>query len=358
MTQLQVCYFGAYDPAYPRSLILRRGLGMAGMQVSECNAPLGLSTPRKIPFLLKQFRSLSSRPDVIVLAEFGQVLAPLAWWLARRSNARLVVDAFTSLYDSAVWDRETAHPGSLAALRYRLIDGAALRLADLVLTDTAQHRDYFVRTFGAPAHTYAVIHVGASREWFEMPDSSGGEKGLLIQFYGSYIPLHGAEVILHAIHRLGAGPGLRFEMIGRGQTYAEARRLADKLELPGVTFREPVPPEQLPALACRASVSLGIFGTTPKTSRVIPNKVFQTLALGKAVITADTPALHECFDPGEHLLAVRPGDADALAEAIDCAVGDAALRKALGSRGRKRAADFTEQTLGRQMAELLEGLCA
>jgi glycosyltransferase involved in cell wall biosynthesis len=118
-----------------------------------------------------------------------------------------------------------------------------------------------------------------------------------------------------------------------------------------------VPPEQLPALVARADISLGIFGTTPKASRVIPNKVFQTLALGKAVITADTPALHECFDPGEHLLAVPPGDVDALAEAIDCVAGDAALRKSLGSRGRARAADFTEQTLGRQMAERLEILC-
>lgn len=357
MTQLRVCYLGAYDPTYPRNLILRRGLEMAGVHVAECNAPRRLSTLRKIPILLRQFRALAIRPDVIVLAEFGQALAPLAWRLARRTGARLVVDVFTPVYDSAVWDRGTARPGSLAALRYRMIDGAALRLTDLALTDTAQHRDYFIQTFGIPEHKFAVIPVGASREWFETPDASGKGKQLLTQFYGSYIPLHGVQVILNAIHKLGARPGLRFELIGRGQTYAEARILGDELALSGVTFREPVPPEQLPALAARAHLSLGIFGTTPKAARVIPNKVFQALALGKAVITAETPALHECFSPGRHLIATPPGNADALAAAIERMTKDPALLAMFGKRGRERAADFTEETLGRLLAEQLEALC-
>jgi glycosyltransferase involved in cell wall biosynthesis len=357
MTPLNVRYLGAYDPAYPRNLILRRGLAMAGARVTECIAPQELSTLKRIPVLLRQFRALGSRPDAIILAEFGQTLAPLAWWLARRSGAKLIVDAFTSVYDSAVWDRSTARPGSLAAMRYRLIDRGALRLADLALTDTAQHRDYFVQTFGAPPDKVAVIPVGASREWFETPDSADESEELLVQFYGSYIPLHGIEVILHAIHRLGERPGLRFELIGRGQTYAAMRALADELGISETVFREPVPPEHLPALVARADISLGIFGTTPKAARVIPNKVFQTLALGKAIITAETPALRECFVPGEHLLVTPPGNADALAAAIDRMARDAALREELSTKGRKRAAEFTEETLGQQLMEHLEALC-
>jgi glycosyltransferase involved in cell wall biosynthesis len=357
VTRLHVCTLGAYDPAYPRNLILRRGLAMADVGVSECNAPRECSTLRKVPILLRQFRSLQIRPDAIVLAEFGQALAPLAWWLARQTGARLVVDAFTSIYDSAVWDRGSARPGSAAARRYALIDRAALRLADLILTDTAQHRDYFVRTFGAPQQKFAVIPVGASREWFTAPDASGEGNGLLAQFYGSYIPLHGVEVILQAIGKLGADSGLRFELVGRGQTYAEARALADTLGLSATLFREPVAAERLPALVARADISLGIFGTTPKAARVIPNKVFQTLALGKPVITADTPALRECFTPGEHLLATPPGDAEALAESIRLLAGDEGLRAALGKGGRERAGDFTEETLGRRLAEQIEALC-
>jgi glycosyltransferase involved in cell wall biosynthesis len=330
---------------------------MAGTRVTECNAPRELTTLQRIPVLLRQFRSLGSHPDAIIVAEFGQTLVGLAWWLARRSGAKLIVDAFTSVYDSAVWDRGTARPSSLAAIRYRLIDRAALRLADLALTDTAQHRDYFVQTVGTPLDKVAIIPVGASREWFETPNASGEGNDLLVQFYGSYIPLHGVEVILYAIHKLGEPPGLRFELIGHGQTYAEARALANELGISEAVFREPVPPERLPALVARADISLGIFGTTPKAARVVPNKVFQTLALGKPVITADTPALRERFVPGEHLLAVPPGDADALAAAIDRMARDASLREELSTKGRKRAAEFTEKTLGRVLVERVEGLC-
>ena len=356
MSELRVCYFGAYDPEYPRNLILRRGLAMAGARVTECNAPRNVSTRRKIPILSRQFHSLECHPDVIVLAEFGQALAPLAWRLARRVGAMLIVDAFTSVYDSAVWDRKTARPGSLTAMRYRLIDRVALRLADLALTDTAQHCDYFSKMFGAPARKFVVVPVGAPREWFETPDASSGENGLLVQFYGSYIPLHGVEVIVRSIHKLGKQPGLRFELIGRGQTYAGVRAAADELDLPGIAFRESVAADKLPALVARANISLGIFGVTPKAARVIPNKVYQTLALGKPVITADTLALRERFTPGEHLLATPPGDSDALAEAIRTLAGNAALRAELGRRGQRAAAAFTEEALGKQLVARLQAL--
>jgi glycosyltransferase involved in cell wall biosynthesis len=354
MTLPRVCYLGAYDSTYPRNLILRRGLERQGVWVVECAVPRELNTAGRMRALGRAFAAVQEDCDVIVLAEFGQALAPLAWWLARRYRKRLVVDAFTPIYDSAVYDRGVARPRSPAALRYWLADWLALRLAGRVLADTGAHRDYYVRAFGVRPEKIAVIPVGASDEWFEIAPLPHDYPEVLVQFYGSYIPLHGVEVILHAAHLLTAQAEVRFELIGRGQTYAAMQALAHDLDLQNVTFCEPVPPDALPVQVARADLCLGIFGTTPKAARVIPNKVYQTLALGKPLISADTPALREAFEPGEHLLAVPPGDSSALAEAILALDSDPDKAKRLGEAGRARMeSEYNEAALGRRLLDAI-----
>src|SRR4029453_14248254 len=74
--------------------------------------------------------------------------------------------------------------------------------------------------------------------------------------------------------------------------------------------------EQLPDELRRASCALGIFGTSAKAARVIPNKVFQALACGTPVVTADTPAARELLRDGVSALLVPPGDPQALASAV------------------------------------------
>jgi glycosyltransferase involved in cell wall biosynthesis len=354
MTTPRVCYLGAYDPAYPRNLILRRGLAQCGVPLVECAAPREQNTAARMRALRRAFEPVKDDCDLIVLAEFGQALAPLAWDLARRHRKKLVIDAFTPTYDSAVYDRGVARPRSPAALRYWLVDWLALRLAGRVLADTAAHRDYYAGAFGIRPDKVAVIPVGASDEWFKAAPRPHDSPEVLVQFYGSYIPLHGVEVILEAAHLLTAQAEVRFELIGRGQTYAEMRALAHDLDLQNVTFCEPVPPEALPAQVARADLSLGIFGTTPKASRVVPYKVYQTLALGKPLISADTPALREAFHPGEHLLAVPPGDPEALAEAILALALDPERGRRLGEAGRARMeAEFSEAALGRRLLDAI-----
>ena len=62
---------------------------------------------------------------------------------------------------------------------------------------------------------------------------------------------------------------------------------------------------------------MGIFGNSPKASRVIPNKLFQIVASGKPVITRDSPAIRELItEPPEDVVLVPPASAEALANAL------------------------------------------
>ena len=102
-------------------------------------------------------------------------------------------------------------------------------------------------------------------------------------------------------------------MIGTGPEREAAARLATRRHAPCLTFEDWVAYDQLPARLAACDLALGIFGSTAKARMVIPTKVYQAAAAGRAVVTADTPALREVFTPDEDVLVVRHGDPRALA---------------------------------------------
>ncbi len=323
-------YVGAFRPDYPRNRILRAGLQAHGWTVEEVPLPVHLNTLRKIPGL---WRSMWQARwcDAFVLAEFNQLLGPFAilfGWLLRRP---VIMDYLVGLYEASVIDRETVAPGSPQAALYRAVDWLNCRFAPAIFTDTQAHRAALRRVIGPAADRLGVVPVGADTDqWQPRPDSLPSPARLTVHFFGTYIPFHGIEVILQAAQLLRDDPGLRFELVGRGQTYPAMRAEAERLALPNVEFVEMLPPEALPDRVAQADICLGVFGKREKTDYVVPNKLYQYMALGKPVITAESAAVGEFFTPGEHLLTIPPGDAAALAAAIRRLADTPAERDRLG----------------------------
>jgi len=165
-------------------------------------------------------------------------------------------------------------------------------------------------------------------------------------------------VILEAAALLRDDPSIRFELIGRGQTYAQSIELARVLNLANVTFLNEFYslPQLLPRLA-RSTILLGVFGATDKTDYVVPNKVYDGLAFGRPVITAEAAALREFFTPGEHLITVPPGDAAALAAAIRALASDPDRIQTLGAAGVRRIREaFLPAHIGERVAAIFDRL--
>ena len=301
-------------------------------------------------------RALAQAPfDLMLVTSGGYLDILFGWWIARVAGARLIFDPLYGLYETIVEDRQLAAPHGLWARLVRLIERLCFRLADVVLVDTEEHREYFAAHVGLSPRRIMVIPVGAEDDLFAEPLTGPARKPsepLEVLFYGSMIPLHGADTIVRAAHLLGDAD-VRFTLVGQGQTSAQLEAMARDLGCTNLRFVGNVPYGAILAMIRQADVCLGIFGTTRKTQLVVPTKVFECVAAGKPVVTGDTPAVRRLFHVGDHLLAVPCGDAEALAQAVLRLRRDVALRRSLGQAARQW---YLERFTARALAEPLRAL--
>ena len=149
-----------------------------------------------------------------------------------------------------------------------------------MIADTSPHADYFHKTFDVPRQRIVVIPVGAEESHFQPQPQRAPDETVHVMFYGSFIGLQGPEVIARAASRL---PEVRWTFLGDGFLKSACVELAGQAE--HVEFVPWVPYDELPRRIASADVLLGVFGTSDKAGRVIPNKVYQSLACGRPVLT-------------------------------------------------------------------------
>jgi len=352
---LRVLYFGTYERGYPRNAQVIAALRRAGVDVAERHQPVWTGRdqwragPRTALRLLAAEARLLRGPrtdaDVVVVGYPGQLDLTAARRVA--GGRPVVFNPLVSLWETLVEDRRRFAPGSLPARALRALDRHALRAADLVVADTGANAQALAALGALPAPHVAVCFVGAEERLFT---PNGGERSpATALFVGKLIPLHGLETILAAAR---LAPGIRFRIVGDGQL----RDLLDNA--PANVERVPwLPYEQLPGELHRTTCALGVFGTSAKAARVIPNKAFQALATGTPLVTADTAAARELLVGGESALLVPSGDPEALADAVSRLCNDAALARTLGAGGYDAyRAHASEEVLGRRWSALLEAL--
>jgi glycosyltransferase involved in cell wall biosynthesis len=257
----------------------------------------------------------------------------------------VIFNPLVSLSDTFVSDRGRFRAGSAAARALAAVDRRALRAADLVVSDTRASAEHLAELAGLPPERLEVAFVGAEERIFA-PGWAPTEP-FTVLFVGKLIPLHGVETVLAAAR---TAPELRFRLIGSGQL---ERLINDRPE--NVDWVPWVEYEQLTGELHRAGCALGIFGTSGKARRVIPNKAFQALACGTPLVTAHTPGARELLVDGESALLVPPGDPRALATALRRLAGDPELAQRLSAGGRAAyEAHASEEVLGRRWRELVE----
>lgn len=365
-TRLLILGVHVKSEGYPNTMFRIRDLENSELfHISEINFPLPFSGPRLTKgkgalYLTKNFclalvahiklmaRYLAGRHSALVYVPYPSVFVLfLLSLLPRRLRPRHVVaDAFISIYDTVVLDRNLLREKSLLARTLKCVERRAYRSASKIVADTHQNKRFLCSTFGLPDSRVVDVPLSIDESSFIHTPYTPSMDVCHVLFVGTLIPLHGVETILGAAHLLADRADIHIKLIGDGQdgTKVEEHLRAGRSNVDWV--RSWQSSESLAQEVSRADICLGIFGGGDKTQRVCPLKIYAYTATGRAIITGDTRWLRDMTIHSSPFATVQIQDAKALAEKIILLADNVELRSNLAKSSRA----FFDAHLGNKTA--------
>lgn len=236
----------------------------------------------------------------------------------------------------------------------RLCERVSLSSASLIVVVSEPLRDDLLR-LGIPGEKILVNPNAVDPATFQ-PECGGaelrerlgfGETDIVVSFIGSFSYWHGIPVLQEAIQNLLGGssgrvekPRLRFLLIGNGPLHAElCGALSTFEESRDVIFTGAVAHDKVPAYLDASDVLVSPHLPAPDGKPFFgsPTKLFEYMAMSKAIIASRLDQLALVLKHEETALLITPGDSGELAVAITRLAGNPGLRTSLGCRAREAA---------------------
>lgn len=210
------------------------------------------------------------------------------------------------------------------------------RAADAVLPVTQVLGEH-VRAAGVPDQRIVVVPNGVDRDNF--PPSTDGaelrhelrlEQQVVMGFTGFLRTWHGLTMALDV---LTIRPETHLLVAGDGPACAELLARAAELGVRDrVTLLGVVPRNRIGRVIAAFDIAL-----QPKAvAYASPLKLFEYMALGRAIVAPDQPNIREVLTDGENALLFAAGDQQAFAAAVTCLCRDPELRRRLGAGAAQR----------------------
>ncbi|MFC1816249.1 glycosyltransferase [Thermodesulfobacteriota bacterium] len=321
-----VLWWGRGDREYSRNRTIAGLFAELGWE-SEYFHPVGSELG-----LVQAYLSGLKKPDLIWVPCFRQRDIFSAIHFARKWYVPLVCDPLTSAYQKEVYERMKFAPGSWRARRRLRWESELFNATDLVVLENSAYADFVHREMGVAREKLGVLYTGANTRFFvPMPASEPGPP-FKVGFVGSFQPSMGTDVIVKAARLCQALP-CKWVLIGEGDDKPEAQRLAQGLS--NIEFSGWVQYENLPASMGEKHILLGIFGTTLKTDFVIPNKIFEAMAVARPLITQKAGSYDDNIGGSDVIGWVPRGDSEALAAKVREWISAPADLNARGQETRK-----------------------
>ena len=292
-------------------------------------------------------RLMQTKPIKVYVCYPGIFLILLLKLTAKRYAPLVYLDAFISIYDTVVIDRNLVSEHSILAKILFKMERAAFLFCDTVIVDTAENASHMAAVFNIPQTRFHAISLTVPA-MLPSPEIVR-RKTCTCLFIGTFAPLQGIECIAQAAGLLCHRTDIHFKIIGDGQDSPLLRSAMRANACGNITWiAEWLSTTQLQREVVNADICLGIFGTTEKTQRVWPFKNYLYMAAGKPIITGDSNCARNLatFTETDDFVTSTLGCAQALADSITTLAASTARRAVLG----RNAKAFYQAHLSHEIA--------
>jgi glycogen(starch) synthase len=266
------------------------------------------------------------RFDVVHANDFDSL--PAAWVVARRDRARLVYDSH-ELYTSQEPDPPRLHRAVVARL-----EAALARRAHAVVTTGDLYARELERRLRLDRPAVVVLNCPERME--REPSRPPMDRPLRVVYQAA---MGAGRRIQDLVEAAEHAPGIELTLRVLGADYAkleteiERRGVADRVRL-----EHPVPADRL--VDELGGFDAGVIINRPVTltdELVVPNKLFEYMMAGLAVVAPRLPGIAPVLDEHGVGVAFEPGRPEALGEALVRLAGDRECVREMGRRARRLA---------------------
>jgi glycosyltransferase involved in cell wall biosynthesis len=299
-------------------------------------------------------RSIVERYDIVQIHNPPDFLMVAAVF-PRLLGSRIVFDVHDPSPEMFAM-RFPGRAGATAGLILRRIERLSTMVADAVVT---VHEPYRREMIARGARETKVSLVMNSLDEELLPPPAPRKKVLpRIVYHGTITPSYGVELLVHAAARVvDEIPDLRVEIIGEGDGVPELREKVHQLHLSNHVAIEGEYIPHREALARVNGASVGVVPNLPTALNrfALSSKLFEYVALGVPVVSADLPTIRAHFSADE-IQFFQPGSAESLADALLAILLDPHRSAALVERARRRYQPYRWDVSAGQYLAILDHL--
>ncbi|MBC7502256.1 MAG: glycosyltransferase family 4 protein [Herminiimonas sp.] len=270
------------------------------------------------------------KPDC--LYERYNLFLPAGIWLKRKYRLPMLLEI-----NSPIFEERAKYDGLSLRRLARWSQAYTWRAADFVLPVTGVLAQ-IVESYGVAKERIVVIPNGINSERFGSPidvteakRALGLQDALVLGFTGFVRDWHGLDKVVDMIAGDPPRTGRHLLVVGDGPARAALEKQAKDLNISErVTFTGVIGRDDVARYVAAFDIAL----QPAVVAYASPLKLFEYLALGKAIVAPDQPNIAEILTDNSNALLFDPKDVNGLSAALDQLCADPALRQRIAGKAR------------------------